>query len=124
MRRFTLGQPIPDPSDHPIFDGRVHMREHVGEQEGALYHVSEVAFQAGGRTRWHSHDRDQLLFVIAGDGIIASEDERFEVGPGEVVLVPAGTLHWHGPQPGRRFTQISVITDGLDAIGPPVTGES
>ena len=64
MRRFTLGQPIPEPSDHPIFDGLVHMHEHVGEQEGALYHVSEVAFQPGGRTRWHSHDRDQLLFRI------------------------------------------------------------
>lgn len=116
MRRFTLGQPIPEPSDHPIFDGPVHMRDHVGEDEAMLFHVSEVSFQPGGRTRWHRHDTDQLLLVVSGRGQIVSDDERLEVGAGEIVFVPAGTRHWHGPLPGHPFTQVSIITTGEDHI--------
>jgi quercetin dioxygenase-like cupin family protein len=121
MHRITLGQPFPPPSDNPIFDGPVHMREYFADRdEAGELNVAEVTFRPQGRTRWHSHDGDQLLVVTGGYGIIANERERIEVRTGDVVLVSAGERHWHGPQPGAEFTHISVLLGGADQIFEPV----
>jgi quercetin dioxygenase-like cupin family protein len=29
-----------------------------------------------------------------------------------VIFVPAGERHWHGAEPGRDFTHLSVLTPG------------
>lgn len=120
MRCITLGRPLPPRTDHPIFDGPVHMQEHFGPGDAELLGVAEVTFAPGGRTRWHAHDADQLLVVTGGHGIIANESERLEVRAGDVVLVPAGERHWHGPQAGAEFTHISILTPGEDHIGESV----
>lgn len=124
MRCFTLGRPLPPPSDHPIFDGPVHMHEHVSDGDAQLLHVAEVTFAPGGRTRWHAHDADQLLVVTGGHGIVATERERFDVRAGDVVFVAAGERHWHGPQPGAQFTHISILTTGEDHIDESVEAPS
>lgn len=39
------------------------------------------------------HTRDEIYFVIAGDGWFVRDGERRPFGPGEVLFVPAGTPH-------------------------------
>lgn len=93
------------------------MQEHFADRdEAGKLNIAEVTFRSGGRTRWHSHSCDQLLVVTGGHGVIATEHERFEIRAGDVVLVPAGERHWHGPQPGSELTHISVLLDGEDDI--------
>ena len=42
----------------------------------------------------HTHpDSDEILYVISGEGEQTVEDETCEVGPGEMIFVPAGTEH-------------------------------
>lgn len=117
MQRITLGRPFPPAADNPIFDGPVHMQEHFADRDEARKpNVAEVTFRPQGRTRWHSHDGDQRLVVTGGHGITASEHERIEVRAGDVVIVPAGERHFHGPQPGAEFTHLSILLGGEDQI--------
>ena len=79
--------------------------------------VYYVIFKKGCRTRPHIHATDQTLIGVKGRGIVVLVDkieinsdgksaiiklppERssslIELAEGDVVCVPAGTLHWHG----------------------------
>jgi quercetin dioxygenase-like cupin family protein len=89
-------------------------------QEEEMYYVT---FKKGCRTRPHIHASDQILVAIKGRGIVVCVDKIeinsdgksatirlpseekssssgsssiIELDEGDVVCVPAGTLHWHG----------------------------
>ncbi len=43
---------------------------------------------------WHYHrGRDEALYVLGGEGVAQVELDRRRVGPGSLVLVPAGAIH-------------------------------
>ena len=84
-------------------------------QEQEVYYVT---FKKGCRTRPHIHATDQTLVAVKGRGIVVlvdkieinsdgksavikplperSSSSLIELAEGDVVCVPAGTLHWHG----------------------------
>lgn len=85
-------------------------------QEQEVYYVT---FMKGCRTRPHIHATDQTLVAIKGRGVVilvdkieinsdgksavikqppekSSSSSLIELSEGDVVCVPAGTLHWHG----------------------------
>jgi quercetin dioxygenase-like cupin family protein len=82
-------------------------------QEQEVYYVT---FKKGCRTRPHIHATDQTLIAVKGRGIVVLVDKieinsdgksaiikpppkrssSIELTEGDVVCVPAGTLHWHG----------------------------
>jgi quercetin dioxygenase-like cupin family protein len=67
-----------------------------------------VFFPAGARTKPHTHDVDQLLHVIEGEGVVATEDERRTIRSGDVVSIPRGRWHWHGAKPATAMCHISL----------------
>jgi quercetin dioxygenase-like cupin family protein len=96
---------------HEIIDAKT-------SQEQEVYYV---AFKKGCRTRPHIHATDQTLVAVKGRGIVVLVDKieintdgksavinqlpessssssasLIELSEGDVVCVPAGTLHWHG----------------------------
>jgi mannose-6-phosphate isomerase-like protein (cupin superfamily) len=42
---------------------------------------------------WHSHQRDELLYVVKGKLIIELEDRTEELVPGQMMAVPGGVRH-------------------------------
>ena len=56
--------------------------------------------------KFHSHDSEQVLIVTSGRGYIATEAEKIEITPGDVVLIPAGEKHWHGATEDSDFSHI------------------
>ncbi len=43
---------------------------------------------------WHYHrSKDEQIYVVAGEGVAQVELTRKRVGPGSLVLVPAGAIH-------------------------------
>ena len=94
---------------HEIIDANI-------SQEQEVYYVT---FKKGCRTRPHIHATDQTLIAVKGRGIVvlvdkieinsdgmsaiikpppleSSSSSLIELAEGDVVCVPAGTLHWHG----------------------------
>ncbi len=42
----------------------------------------------------HVHSRnEEIYFIVSGTGTVRLDDERYEVGPGDLVLTPLGGLH-------------------------------
>lgn len=74
--------------------------------------LTEVTFRDGARNRLHSHTTDQILIVTAGLGIVATEREEREIGPGDVAFIPAGERHWHGARPGHDLTHWAITGAG------------
>lgn len=64
----------------------------------------------------HWHDDDEIRYIIEGRGVfhIHPPDEpvtSIEVGPGDMIRVPAGTLHWFNLCEDRRIRAIRLFGD-------------
>ncbi len=94
----------------PVVQGEVANQELVGEVDAVNLRVTSVTFRDGARNLPHRHTCDQVLVITAGHGVIATEYETREVGEGDVIVIPAGDLHWHGALPGTTMTHLSIVT--------------
>jgi len=92
------------------FVGEVQVQPVVSPAEGI--DIIVVRFSAGARTYLHSHAVPQVLHCIEGHGILATETERNIVGPGDIVHVPAGEMHWHGAAEDSAFVHLSIRPPG------------
>ncbi|MDQ0577687.1 cupin domain-containing protein [Agromyces albus] len=55
--------------------------------------AGRIAVRAGDRFDRHHHEGDEVWFIARGRAWILVEGAEREVGPGDIVLVPAGTSH-------------------------------
>jgi quercetin dioxygenase-like cupin family protein len=95
------------------------IREIVDANTSQEQEVYYVIFKNGCKTRPHIHASDQTLIAVKGKGIVvlvqkieinsdgksalikplpkgSSSPAVIELSEGDVLCVPAGTLHWHG----------------------------
>lgn len=100
------------PDTSPIFIGNVLKQNLVADDDASLLRVTSVSFRNGARNRLHHHEVDQVLFVTDGHGIVATESEELQVTTGDAIFIPAGERHWHGAQPNRDMTHLSILTPG------------
>lgn len=74
----------------------------------------------------HWHDDDEVRFIVAGRGIFHLHFEdgavfAVEVRPGDLIQVPARTLHWFHVGPERRVRAVRLFTDPAGWV-PHYTG--
>jgi quercetin dioxygenase-like cupin family protein len=80
--------------------------------------ISNVTFEPGGRTAWHTHPLGQTLIVTAGSGLVQSWGAGArKIRPGDAVWFSPGEKHWHGAGPSTDMTHISIVeqADGKSA---------
>jgi quercetin dioxygenase-like cupin family protein len=78
-------------------------------QEGPQVRAARIHFEAGARTKWHTHERGQVL--LCEDGVARTQVQGGpvrELHPGETTYVPGGVPHWHGAAPKQATTLFSV----------------
>jgi quercetin dioxygenase-like cupin family protein len=68
----------------------------VLDSDGSALRTDGINFDEGAVNVFHVHDVDQVLYVTAGEDIIATESEEIKIRPGDFVVIPAGEKHWHG----------------------------
>lgn len=112
MKVFRPREVRPLPSDAPIFVGSTERCAIVDERMADQLRLALVRFGPGAHTVLHTHTCDQVLVVTEGRGILAIEGKENPVGPGDIVLVPAGEKHWHGAASDSWFAHISITTPG------------
>ena len=88
------------------FVGRARVQPILGPSDGI--DIVLVTFEPGARTYLHAHEVPQVLHCLSGRGILATESQRFEVGPGDVVHIPENEMHWHGAAADEEFTHLSI----------------
>ncbi len=78
------------------------------------YDINVVNFGQGVRLKFHAHDSEQILIVTAGKGMVATEQEKRVVVPGDVIFIPAGEKHWHGATGESEFSHIFIYRRGTE----------
>ena len=68
-----------------LFVGEHEYQNAVGT-ESAQFRMSELTFRDGAHTKMHVHDSEQIVLVIAGEGIIATAAEEQRIGTGDVEI--------------------------------------
>ena len=92
-----------------IFTGTIKMTPLINEENSKQLRSALVYFPAGVKNKLHSHTHEQILFVTRGKGIVATEDEEHVVVPGDIVLIPAGEMHWHGATEETDFEHLYIV---------------
>lgn len=76
--------------------------------------ITYIRFDAGARTKWHIHEKGQIVFVEEG---VALEQQKGgpvrELHAGDVIYCPPGVAHWHGAAPDKGGTQYNVTRGGI-----------
>jgi quercetin dioxygenase-like cupin family protein len=83
-----------------------------------------ASLDPGTITRWHTHPRGQLLYVLSGKGLAQREGGALEeLRAGDAVWFAADEKHWHGATPDSPFSYISIqaseagrIVDWLEPV--------
>ena len=112
LTRIDRSQAQPVTALKGYFDGEVKTLQLVGPTESKEIELLAVYFNAGARTIPHIHEQDQVLQIIEGQGIVATETEKLMVSEGDVVTIPAGIWHWHGARRNTAMCHISIKRPG------------
>ena len=108
MKRINIREVKKQYLGPPLFTGKVTRQSPVTDNEGSQLSIDYVYFPKGVRNKFHKHANDQVLIVIKGKGIVATKKKKEYVKKGDVVLAPAGEIHWHGAAAGHSFAHISI----------------
>ncbi len=109
MKVVKMDQVPVEPRAGTLFTGPVTRQAVITGDMSQQFIMSQVNFSQGVRNKFHIHTSDQILIVTSGKGICATEKEEVTVGPGDVILFPAGERHWHGATQDSAFSHIYVI---------------
>jgi quercetin dioxygenase-like cupin family protein len=112
LTRIDRSQAQSDTARKGYFDGEVKTLQLVGPEDSKEVELLTVYFSAGARTRPHIHEQDQVLQIIEGQGIVATETEKLMVSEGDVIIIPAGAWHWHGATRNVAMCHISIKRPG------------
>lgn len=71
--------------------------------------AARIRFEPGARTKWHVHERGQVLLCEEGVARTQVQGHPLQVlHPGETAYVPGGVPHWHGASPDEATVLFSV----------------
>ena len=96
-----------------IFIGTVDYTQLINRDTGSEeFRSAIVTFPPGTRNKFHVHDHEQILYIIEGKGIVATEKEERLVEVGDIILIPTGENHWHGATQDSTFSHLFITRSG------------
>lgn len=95
------------PTDY--FTGTVRIDPLFQAQDPRRAAASNVTFEPGARTAWHTHPLGQTLVITSGCGLAQHWGGPIEeIRPGDVIWFPPGEKHWHGATATTAMTHIAI----------------
>lgn len=78
------------------------------DEKGARKRLEELGYKniyrwcdpPGTYYGWHSHQEDEVRFVISGEITIGTDEKVYHLKEGDMLEVRAGTLHWAKTEKG------------------------
>jgi quercetin dioxygenase-like cupin family protein len=102
-----------DFSEQSLFEGgKVYAQFNFLEGATNNLKIGVMTFEPGATTKMHTHDFEQILYVIAGKAKVATEKEEHVLTPGTFVFFSPGERHAHGATEDDRFVQLTVMNPG------------
>lgn len=92
-----------------LFTGNVEVHPLKPATNSSKLTMSNVRFQAGARSAWHTHPHGQTLYVTDGVGVIQKRGEPIQIiRPGDVIWTEPGEEHWHGASAKEGMTHLAI----------------
>jgi len=92
----------------------------VTPRSSADIRMNRYHFDPGARTKWHSHEGGQVIYVEAGRLLVQDKGKPArEVAEGGTFHVAPGVTHWHGALPSAGITQVALsfgMTNWMDPV--------
>lgn len=114
MEVTSIPSTDPEEMDGAVQESTALLREGLaGEFKDNTVRASEVTFRPGERTRFHTHEGIQVLYVTDGTGVVGNREEERTVTEGDLILFPPGEEHWHGNTDDAEssFSHLFVIVE-------------
>ncbi|MGC1238446.1 MAG: cupin domain-containing protein [Acidimicrobiales bacterium] len=71
--------------------------------------INTVNFTPSARTFWHHHEGGQIIFVLAGRGLIQADGGPVRtIRAGDTIWAPPGERHWHGGSSDSFMTHTAI----------------
>ena len=96
-----------DPPKHEVTRGWPLVNPKTCPGAQLEFHITEIQPEGGALDDVHENE-DHVFFVISGRAKAKVGDDDFEVGPGDALYVPKGTVHNFRIQGGEAF-RIAVV---------------
>jgi quercetin dioxygenase-like cupin family protein len=117
MRVARGREGAPSEQRDATFTGRVWADPVLAAGGGIV--VSDVFFEPGARTNWHTHEVAQVLYVVAGAGWLQRRDGvGFALSAGDTAHIEAGEEHWHGATPESYLLHLAVSVGATNWLEP------
>jgi len=91
-------------------------RDLIDSTEGPHFALRKFTMVAGGGMPRHTNEVEHEQYVLRGRGRIGIGDEVFEVGPDDVVYIPAGMPHWYETVGEEPFEFLCAVPNHPDRI--------
>jgi len=114
MKIVEMSTVKPEEATSRLFEGKVTRQTLVNPGQSPNFQASMITFSPGAKNIFHSHTKDQLLWITEGRGIVATKEEERIVTAGTMIHIPAGELHWHGAVADSSFSHISFTVPGQE----------
>lgn len=88
----------------------------IGPEEGPHFAMRRFTIEPGGYLPKHTNEVEHEQYVLRGRAQIGIGDEVYEVGPGDVVFIPAGVPHWYRCVGEEPFEFICVVPNRPDRM--------
>jgi len=88
----------------------------ISPEEGPHFAMRRFTMKPGGGMPRHTNKVEHEQYVLQGRARIGIGDEVYEVGPGSVVFIPAGVLHWYENIGDEDFVFLCLVPNLEDEI--------
>ena len=88
----------------------------IGPGEGPNFQLRKFRIEPAGGMPMHTNSVEHEQYVLGGRAKIRIGDDMFEVGPDDVVLIPAGVPHSYETIGKKPFEFLCVVPNGPDRI--------
>src|ERR1700746_1985187 len=89
---FLASGQAQQPKQNPHFQGPA-----LTVTENSQATIAHYRFEPGARTKWHIHEKGQIILVEEGVGHYQLKGGPvMELHAGETTYCPPGVAHWHG----------------------------
>jgi quercetin dioxygenase-like cupin family protein len=113
MRVIRMDQVAASHVTGALFPGApVTIRPVISRSDSQQLNFTLMTFSPGAQNAFHRHTQDQVLVVTSGTGIVAIEHEQRTMTTEDVVLIPAGEVHWHAGSGGQPVSFLSITPQG------------
>lgn len=92
----------------------------IAEEHGApTFAIRRFTLDPGAQVPKHTNAVEHEQYVLEGEYVVGIGDEEYEVGPGDSLLIPAGTVHWYrndGDEPGAFICAVPNGDDEIEVV--------